>query len=156
MCSTPILLQLIDEQAIDRFLRRSLAEDRYPYPVLGMRGPGLSAMARGEVRELADFAVDDDVLAMIERWADEPDALGWPTEGTGWPTGHALFRDRLGWYGKRSSEIRGGQYAAAWRDRHPTWHPGMSALGTIAWEMEHLLDMAGADVARMIGDDDGR
>jgi hypothetical protein len=31
----------------------------------------------------------------------------------------------------------------------------MSALGTIRWEMEHLLDMPGADVARMIGGDDG-
>jgi hypothetical protein len=113
MCSTPILLQLIDEVACDRFLRRTLAEDRYPYPCRGMRGGGLSAKARGEVRELADFAAGDDVLGMIERWADEPDRLGWPTEGTGWPTGRALFRDRLPWYGRRSDEIRNGLYAAA-------------------------------------------
>ncbi len=155
MCSTPIVLQLIDEVACDRFLRRSLAEGTYPYPALGMRGPGLSAMARGEVRELADFAAGDDVLAMIERWADEPERLGWPTEGTGWPTGWALFRDRLHWYAKRGDEIRNGLYAAAWRSRHPTWHPGMSARQTIAWEMRELLDMAAADVARMIPEGDG-
>jgi hypothetical protein len=155
MCNAPILLQLIDEVACDRFLRRTLAEDRYPYPCRGMRGGSLSALARGEVRELERFAAGDDVLGMIERWADEPDRLGWPTEGTGWPTGRALFWSRLPWYGKRSDEIRGGTYAAAWRSQHPSWRPGMSALGTIRWELRELLDMAAADVARMIPEGDG-
>jgi len=87
--------QLIDDLAIDRrFMRRLLAEGRYPPG--GMRGPSLSGDARRvEVPELGRFPVNGDFLAAIAAWAGEPDELGWPRENTSTPTGRELFRVAL-------------------------------------------------------------
>jgi hypothetical protein len=160
LCCPLGLLAGVKAGAEHRAVRRALQEDR----IADWSGqpPDWNACVLREREALPAFldaVTAADAMGAVERWADEPDALGWPMphgfSDRSQPTGAALFRQQMAHTRKLADSHRRQDRpgAIAWRRDHPEWRDRMDDAEVLPFELAVLASISpdeegGQDVQR--------